>query len=193
MARVRDVELVGEEEFYRDLAAVIERAIEAAEDGLLDGAEIVRDEAERRAPRDQGDLAKSIRAELRDTSGGEISAAVYVEDDAFWGKYMELGTSRHRAQPFLRPALDNKQGAVLDAIRDAVAPVLDGAWDGGGGGSGGGGGRRGGSRAPAPGPAGGGPKGGPKSGPKSPPAPRGRAPAAPKRRPAPAPRRRGRR
>ena len=42
---------------------------------------------------------------------------VYVGTNAFYGPYIEYGTVRSSAQPFMRPALDLAKGKVLTLIR----------------------------------------------------------------------------
>lgn len=65
----------------------------------------VADRARSSAPRRSGALAESIGYEV-DRDGAELVARVSWSRDAFYGLFVELGTSRMSAQPFLRPALD---------------------------------------------------------------------------------------
>ncbi|RYD54699.1 MAG: hypothetical protein EOP83_21945, partial [Verrucomicrobiaceae bacterium] len=40
-------------------------------------------------------------------------------------RFQELGTKHHPAQPFLKPALEGSQGAVLDAVKRELAAGLE--------------------------------------------------------------------
>ena len=57
------------------------------------------------APRRTGALAGSIGHEVV-SDGGEVVARVSFDSAHYYGFYVEVGTSRMSAQPFLRPALD---------------------------------------------------------------------------------------
>lgn len=77
-------------------AAGIDSAVAAAleEIGLL-----AEGYAEKKCPVDTGNLRGSITHEV-DAGGG----AVYIGTNVEYAPYVELGTSRQGAQPFLRPA-----------------------------------------------------------------------------------------
>lgn len=79
--------------------------IQTAEDALVDIndriADAVAQRARNRAPVDTGALAASIhRVKLPDGSFVVGSSVPYASD-------VEFGTSKQRAQPYMRPALDS--------------------------------------------------------------------------------------
>lgn len=39
---------------------------------------------------------------------GSVTASIGFQKKTFWGMFQELGTSKHQANPFLRPAFDNE-------------------------------------------------------------------------------------
>lgn len=41
--------------------------------------------------------------------------------DAYYFKFVEFGTSKMAAEPFLRPAFDTKKGAAIDAITETMS------------------------------------------------------------------------
>jgi len=43
---------------------------------------------------------------------------VGILDTAFYGKYVEFGTSHARAYPFMRPAADQSAGAAAQEVVD---------------------------------------------------------------------------
>lgn len=91
-------------------------------EGFESGGEIVRAEAENRAPVLTGLLEGSMLLEW-------VPRRRYVRvgpaRDAYYGEFQEFGTSRHAAQPFLRPALDSRKGQVFDVIADELSKASD--------------------------------------------------------------------
>lgn len=111
------------------------------------GAKLVRDDARRRAPRDSGNLQAAIvmknltRTKLTaryvvatrsgktaDVKAGKAAARSgdkaqrrLVGKDAFYGAFVEFGTVKAPAQPFMRPAFEENQQAALDAIATRLA------------------------------------------------------------------------
>jgi HK97 gp10 family phage protein len=109
------------------------------------GSKSVADEARRRAPvlsfpdprREMGALSKSVRVMSTGVRGGVVKGGVVaggkttvgrgkskVAADAFYAKFVEFGTAKMRAHPFMRPAVDTRTQQAIDAtaayIRDRV-------------------------------------------------------------------------
>jgi len=64
---------------------------------------------------DTGRLWSSITADFRDDGlTGEVGPTV------FYGKYLELGTSRMAPRPFMEPALEQNEPGFIRAVREAV-------------------------------------------------------------------------
>ena len=80
---------------------------------LIMGANVILDEAQANCPVDTGFLRESgfIQA---------IGDDVQIGFEAPYASYVEFGTYRMAAQPFLRPALDEAEDAALSAIVDSV-------------------------------------------------------------------------
>ena len=102
--------------FDPDLRSEIERVME-------DVGVMLRDEMQTRAPKDQGDLAENAHYVV---AGDKLGVKVgYSRKEGFkrkWtrggfeAQFQEFGTSRHAAQPFVRPAWRAKIGTALDMI-----------------------------------------------------------------------------
>lgn len=81
---------------------------------LKAGALIIQNEAKQRAPYKTGTLRRSIHTEMRS------KAQAVVGTDVEYAVYQEFGTSKMKAHPYLRPALDEKQQEVLDKINNII-------------------------------------------------------------------------
>jgi HK97 gp10 family phage protein len=103
------------------------------------GAVVIRDAAKRKAPVRTGNLQKNIvvkrlpKGEATLTSEhivtvrrGKLTkkqrAAGLV--DAFYATFVEYGTARAAAQPFLRPAYDENKEKAVQAIKDRISQRL---------------------------------------------------------------------
>ena len=117
-----------------DLQAALKRLGEDTQgrhlrDAAAAGAEITRSVASQLAPRSEdgahgnppGFLAEHIEAEVKWTrTQDKAEVHVGMHKDAWYGRLQETGTQFHPAQPFLRPALDETKGDVVDEIRDQL-------------------------------------------------------------------------
>lgn len=79
--------------------------------------------AQNRAPVDTGNLRSSISTDTQ-TGGGTLRAE--VGPTANYGGYVENGTSRQRAQPYLRPATDAALPGYQAALGQLGADILGG-------------------------------------------------------------------
>lgn len=75
--------------------------------------------AQTRVPVDTGNLRSSISHEVQAGGGGMRGE---VGPTAEYGRFVEQGTSRMRAQPYLRPATD----AVVPGYEQALGQITDG-------------------------------------------------------------------
>lgn len=104
------------------------------------GANVVRDEAKARVrvsehgqkygkyPHKAGNLKKSIGVTRRRDKRGIVSFSISPRkgglSSGFYGKFVELGTSKMSAKPFLRPAAETKVNEVLVASKEYIAKRL---------------------------------------------------------------------
>jgi HK97 gp10 family phage protein len=104
--------------------AALEKAMDTgAKRGVAEQADRAATDAESMVPVDSGALAGTIRTEQ-----SEMSASVVAGDDSIdYPGYVEFGTSRTPAQPFMRPAADrqgNEAESKMSQVRDrAIAQV----------------------------------------------------------------------
>lgn len=119
------VKITGDRELINRLSK-LEREIAARhiKDAVKAGAEIVAEDAEARAPRYRGILATEIAIEEEESTDKRAVYKIGPSKKAFWGRFQELGTSHHTAQPFLRPALDENEDAIRRKMRDVLRQAL---------------------------------------------------------------------
>jgi HK97 gp10 family phage protein len=100
---------------------------------LMKGAELIRSEASALAPRGKGEhIADNIVIDALTVSeldknvevppGTEAVVQVGPKRGFFYGYFLEYGTSKMGAQPFMRPAVDTKS-------RPALAVALSHLWE----------------------------------------------------------------
>lgn len=81
--------------------------------------EDIRETARAMAPVDTG--------ELRDSIGGDVAGLTgYVIATADHAAYLEHGTSRQPAQPYMRPAMDRAEPSFSQKAADLLADLLGG-------------------------------------------------------------------
>jgi HK97 gp10 family phage protein len=103
---------------FRELEQNLERTERAVSDGALvsankKGAQIIAEGAKSRAPRRTGRLAESIDHEIDEASSSEVRERIGPK--VFYGGLVELGTAQTAAKPYLRPALDERGDAAVNA------------------------------------------------------------------------------
>ncbi|WP_442765105.1 HK97-gp10 family putative phage morphogenesis protein [Sulfurospirillum cavolei] len=95
------------------------------------GAILVRDKAREKAPVKTGTLKKSIKIRSNKVANGIISFKIGPTNDkkkgtdVFYGRFIEFGTSKMAAKPFMRPALDESETEVLNVVIDNVKSKLE--------------------------------------------------------------------
>lgn len=126
-------ELTGLRDLQRKLGKISHRlATKATREAAEVGAEVVRVEAMGRAPvsargsrgHPAGHLASNIVRDTKVVDGTRVEVAVGPSRSAFYGSFVELGTKHTAAQPFLRPAFDEKRNAAIKAARGVLESHL---------------------------------------------------------------------
>lgn len=93
---------------------------QAQQDGLEAGARVVETYAKLAAPVDTGTLRNSIM--LDEATPERAILGPHVD----YAEHVEFGTSRMAAQPYLRPAVDEHEREIVDAIEAAVRDFVEG-------------------------------------------------------------------
>lgn len=96
--------------------------IEQAVDGIESAISVALEEigllaenyAAKKCPVDTGNLQGSITHEV------DVDNAVYIGTNVEYAPYVELGTSRQKAQPFLRPAASEHGAQYRQVLKKAL-------------------------------------------------------------------------
>ncbi len=103
-----------------------------ARKAIRKAAKPVRDTAIARAPVDTGLLKKSIKVRaMKRSRKNKHTVAVRVvtgegffKGEAFYGGFLEYGTTRMRARPFMRPAHDENKNTVRQVFQTEIAALV---------------------------------------------------------------------
>jgi len=122
---VAKVELTGMDELLKELNAIGERIATRAENkALREGAEILREEMSRRAPRSK--LSKEhladniVKSNVKTSSTGIKHVSVGPAKKFFYGLFLEFGTTKMAARPFMGPALEEKRGEIFKRMAQVL-------------------------------------------------------------------------
>ena len=112
--------ITGSEQLRRNLQRLAgnERR-QAQRDGLEAGARVVETHAKLICPVDTGYLRNSIQVD----SVTETEATIAPHTD--YAEPVEFGTERQAAQPYMRPAIDEHESEILDAVERTVAAFVE--------------------------------------------------------------------
>ena len=119
------LEVEGAKELNRTLADIMPaEARRIARRSVVAVAKKVRDTARQNAPRAGGTLRKAIRSAKRKAGRDEANAAVHVttgneaRNDAFYWFFVEFGTRKQAAQPFIQPTIKEWEPKAPSAFAD---------------------------------------------------------------------------
>lgn len=140
-----NLDFSGLDEIARDLET-LSRAEnnKVLRDATRAGAEVLREEVIQRAPERSGKLKKNVVVlTQKSRRRGEISSGVHIRGrnmrtgnsdnsmkasdpkNAFYWRFVELGTVNMPAHPFVRPAFDTRQEQAAQAAMERMNRAID--------------------------------------------------------------------
>ena len=132
------IQVIGAQELADALHSLARKDMNrATRKGLRVAANLVRDEARRRAPMRTGRLRRNItvsvsskvaKVRVREGSVKSKKAGIAARTDpqnAYYARFLEHGTSKMAARPFMRPALDAQKDKAVSGFRDAVQAEIN--------------------------------------------------------------------
>ncbi|NSW92317.1 MAG: HK97 gp10 family phage protein [Firmicutes bacterium] len=119
------IQLIGVNELIKNLEAVSDNITKDLTKAVKAGAKIVLDDAKARAPVDTGELRDNMTMRVVEKDRSQVEIDVGPGKDQFYGLFIEQGTSKMAAKPFLRPALDENKEKVQKAITDEIEKAIN--------------------------------------------------------------------
>jgi HK97 gp10 family phage protein len=124
---VADVRLEGLYELLAKLQELGNRAARVENQALKAGAEVIQKAASERVPRSHAHkkhLADNIIISRVKTKDGvkyvEVGPTKGDNSEFFYGKFLEWGTSKMAARPFLGPAAAEKRDEVIETMKQVI-------------------------------------------------------------------------
>ena len=99
----------------KELQIILSQAVSA-------GAAVVERDAKIRCPVDTGALRRSLREMKQNKTPGRIESQVGT--DIEYAPHVEFGTRYQRAQPYLRPALDENTNEIQAAFETRLNQLI---------------------------------------------------------------------
>jgi HK97 gp10 family phage protein len=109
--------IIGERELRRRLEQMLPSVRNAIEQGLVESALLVERDAKIKAPVDTGRLRSGLSHVTEDF--GSNNPAITVGTNVEYAKFVEFGTSRQSAKPFLYPALIENEQKIKRKLAEA--------------------------------------------------------------------------
>lgn len=113
----KGIEVIGLPQLQAALLRAAARTRVAASSAVAAEVKAVKDDAQDGAPVDKGELRDGIVGEARATDGTVTAPARH-------SGFVEHGTSKDRAQPYMAPAADRSRARFVGRVTTAVKSAL---------------------------------------------------------------------
>ncbi|HCS73345.1 MAG TPA: hypothetical protein DIW17_05665 [Clostridiales bacterium] len=124
--RIRRTHIDGLDEVKKMFEDMGDAAAEVLDKATKEGAELVFNKAKQKVPVDSGKLRDSLVLKKSKVKNPTVRSEYYVSKKSGAEHFapVELGTSKMKAQPFLRPAIDENMQAVAKTVNDSVLKAI---------------------------------------------------------------------
>ena len=121
-----EIKLEGMNELLDQLEKLGRKGARIENDALKKAGEIVKESIEDKAPEREGsgNLKRSIEVSKIKIKEGQKIVEVGPNDDGFYGKFLEFGTTKMAAQPFMGPGFEAVKDEAVEAIKDTIREGL---------------------------------------------------------------------
>lgn len=120
MANEVKVELEGIENLIDEVEKLGKQGSKIENKALKGAGEVVKDAIVREVPVRTGKLKESITVSRVKNKDGAKHVEVGPGKDGWYGKFIEFGTVKMKAKPFMEPGYENSKDAALDTIQEEL-------------------------------------------------------------------------
>lgn len=122
------MELNGLDELIRKVQDMGKAGVRVENAALKKAGELIVEEAKNNVPVKTEKLKKGLKVSGVRKKGGNkfVLAGIQKGDNSkiFYGKFLEFGTSKMKAQPFMGPAYESKKEEAKEIIKDELRKGL---------------------------------------------------------------------
>lgn len=125
------VEIIGEKLLLAQLVK-LEDAVQkdSLEEAASAGATVVEEAAQENISEDTGRAKEGIHQETYSKAKTKVEVDVAPEKKDFYARFLEFGTSKMSAKPFMRPAIDDNEDKVVEAIKTTLKDKIESIGEG---------------------------------------------------------------
>lgn len=127
MVKKNELKVTGTRELFRNLDKIEKYVNKHLDDIIRKAAKVIKRDMKARAPIRSGTLQENIEIEVKEVKILQNSIRVGigpVGDDPFYWYFIEKGTYKMEAQPFVRPAFDDNDKKVKKMIENGIENLL---------------------------------------------------------------------
>ena len=101
----------------RHFRSVPDNLLKALKESFVEVGELITSDAKSNCPVDTGFLRDSIKSNVKVENDDVLCEVVATAE---YASFIELGTSRMVAQPFIRPAIESNKDKINELIKKSV-------------------------------------------------------------------------
>jgi HK97 gp10 family phage protein len=121
---VADLKLEGIEVLIAEVEKLGAKGSRIENQALREAGEIVRQAIKQEAPQRTGTLKKSIETSGVKTKDGVKHVEVGPDKEGWYGKFVEFGTVKMKANPFMARGYENSKDRAVDKIAEELRKGL---------------------------------------------------------------------
>jgi len=116
-----EITVTGADKIAQELGDAADKLVPAIDAAVEAGADLIQDMAITLVPVRTGMLKSTIHVE---PTGQMMERLVSAGQGITYAAYVEYGTRKMGAQPYMRPARDAREAEIVNLIAEAVAKLL---------------------------------------------------------------------
>lgn len=125
MANKVEMELMGIEELITEVEKLGQKGSRIENKALREAGDAVKEAIRNETPVRTGTLKRSISVSRVKTKDGMKQVEVGPGKDGFYSKFVEFGTVKMRANPFMGRGYETSKDKALDTIKEKLRKGLD--------------------------------------------------------------------